>query len=73
MRYKEIVMIYIINLVIMIFLLGDYAATRTSLIGALKHNLDLSVRDLAKDKAEDLRRYFHCWWSKPLAAYLPYR
>ncbi|CAH1799149.1 unnamed protein product [Owenia fusiformis] len=51
---------------------GDYSPTPTSVIGALRHNFDLNVRDLAKNKAEDLRRHFHCWWSHPLPEALPY-
>ncbi|XP_077977077.1 uncharacterized protein LOC144432686 [Glandiceps talaboti] len=52
---------------------GDYCATPTSLIGALLRNLNLSVRDLARDKAEDLRRLYNCWWSRPLPKEYPFR
>ncbi|XP_071958716.1 uncharacterized protein [Antedon mediterranea] len=52
---------------------GDYLATPTSVIGALKRNLNLNVRELAKNKAEDLRNLYSCWWSHPLPDHLPYR
>jgi len=45
---------------------GDYSPTPTSVVGALKRDLNISVRDLSKDKEEDHRRLFSCWWSKPL-------
>ena len=45
---------------------GDYTPTPSSVIGALYKNLGISVRNLANDKEEDLRRNFFCWWSKPL-------
>lgn len=48
------------------YFLGDYAPTSTSLIGALRRKFSLNVGQLAADKEEDLRRLFHCWWSKPL-------
>lgn len=47
-------------------LLGDYSPTPSSVIGALKRELNISVRNLSKDKEEDHRRLFSCWWSKPL-------
>ena len=47
-------------------LVGDYSPTPRSVIGALQRDLGISVRNLAKDKEEDLRRLFSCWWSKPL-------
>lgn len=50
----------------LMFILGDYSPTPTSLIGALAINLGISVRNLSKDKEEDLRRQYFCWWSKPL-------
>ena len=34
---------------------GDYSPTPSSLIGALAINLGISVRNLSKDKEEDLR------------------
>ncbi|XP_065058675.1 uncharacterized protein LOC135686383 isoform X2 [Rhopilema esculentum] len=46
---------------------GDYSPTPTSVIGALQRDLKISVRNLSKDKEEDHRRLFSCWWSKPLA------
>ncbi|XP_013414543.1 uncharacterized protein LOC106176622, partial [Lingula anatina] len=52
---------------------GDYIPCQRSLIGALKRNLDISVKHLARDKEEDLRANFHCWWSKLLPSHLPYR
>nr|XP_054763994.1 uncharacterized protein LOC129270701 isoform X1 [Lytechinus pictus] len=52
---------------------NDYAATPTSVIGALKRTLDISVRNLARDKEEDLRKLYSCWWSKPLPDKLPYK
>lgn len=50
----------------LIFILGDYSPTPSSLIGALAINLGISVRNLSKDKEEDLRRQYFCWWSRPL-------
>lgn len=50
----------------LMFILGDYSPTPTSLIGALAINLGIHVRTLSKDKEEDLRRQYFCWWSKPL-------
>ncbi|XP_077868252.1 uncharacterized protein LOC100375438 [Saccoglossus kowalevskii] len=52
---------------------GDYAATPTSLIGAFQKNLGLSVRELSRDKEEDLRRLYCCWWSRPLPQRYPFR
>ncbi|XP_074651161.1 uncharacterized protein LOC141905942 [Tubulanus polymorphus] len=52
---------------------GDYCATPTSVIGALKRSFGINVRDLARDKAEDLRRNFNCWFSHPLPDGLPYK
>ncbi|XP_070564317.1 uncharacterized protein [Ptychodera flava] len=51
---------------------GDYSPTPLSLIGALDNHLKLSVEDLAKDKEEDLRKLYSCWWSKPLPAKYSY-
>ncbi|XP_071813337.1 uncharacterized protein [Apostichopus japonicus] len=51
----------------------DYTPTSTSLIGALQRNLSLSVRNLARDKEEDLRQLYSCWWSKPLPENIPYK
>ena len=53
--------------------LGDYTATSTSLIGALWYKLDISVRELAMNKDEDLRQHFHCWWSKELPKGKPFK
>ena len=46
--------------------------TPTSVIGALLRDLNLNVKQLARDKEEDLRKLFSCWWSKPLSSKLPY-
>ncbi|XP_038064139.1 uncharacterized protein LOC119734684 [Patiria miniata] len=51
---------------------GDYAPTPTSVIGALLRNLKIHVRELSRDKEEDLRKLYHCWWSKPLPDDKPY-
>uniref|UniRef100_A0A1I8IEA3 VLIG-type G domain-containing protein n=1 Tax=Macrostomum lignano TaxID=282301 RepID=A0A1I8IEA3_9PLAT len=52
---------------------ADYSAVPSTLIGALKRQFNLSVRDLAREKAEDLRKNFNCWISKPLPSDLPYK
>ncbi|XP_076463846.1 uncharacterized protein LOC143295997 [Babylonia areolata] len=52
---------------------GDYAPVPGTLIGALRRNLDLSVVELAKNKASDLRKAFNCWVSHPLPPHIPYR
>jgi len=51
---------------------GDYTPTRTSVIGALKRDLEISIRELAMNKEEDLRKLCSCWWSKKLDAKLPF-
>ncbi|XP_071792783.1 uncharacterized protein [Asterias amurensis] len=51
----------------------DYTPSQTSVIGALLRNLKINVRDLARDKEEDLRQLYHCWWSKPLPEDKPYQ
>lgn len=51
---------------------GDYAPIEGTVIGALRH-IGLGVYELSRNKAEDLRRQFHCWWSQPLPDILPYR
>ena len=53
--------------------IDDYIPTRTSVIGALKRELDIRVREMARHKAEDLRQNFYCWWSHPLPPNKPYR
>ncbi len=40
--------------------------TPWSVIGALQRDLGIVVGDLARDKEEDLRNIFSCWWSKEL-------
>lgn len=52
---------------------GDYSPSRTSLIGQLHGKLGVSVRNLAKDKEEDLRSLYSCWWSKPLSDNLSFK
>lgn len=51
---------------------GDYSPTPTSLIGQLQKQLGVSVRNLSKDKEEDLRKQYFCWWSKPLPEHLSF-
>ncbi|XP_022091421.1 uncharacterized protein LOC110979700 [Acanthaster planci] len=51
---------------------GDYSPTPTSVIGALLRNLEINVQTLARDKEEDLRKLYSCWWSRPLPADKPY-
>ncbi|XP_038064143.1 uncharacterized protein LOC119734686 [Patiria miniata] len=50
-----------------------YTPLSDTLVGALHEKLKLSVKLLARDKAEDLRHAYMCWWSKPLPDHLPYR
>ncbi|XP_072040435.1 uncharacterized protein [Amphiura filiformis] len=52
---------------------GDYTPTASSVIGALKRSLGLNVRDLARNKEEDLRNLYSCWWSHPLPDKMPYK
>ncbi len=47
--------------------LGSYQPTPRTVLHALKNDLGISVKELAQDKEEDLRRLFSCWWSKPLS------
>jgi hypothetical protein len=44
---------------------NDYVPTRKSLIGALDR-AGISVAQLANDKAEDLRKEYGCWLSRPV-------
>eukprot|EP00794_Sanderia_malayensis_P007284 gene7284-8097_t len=52
---------------------NNYQETPYSVIGALKRDLGLVMGDLAKDKEEDLRNIFSCWWSKELPSQYSYR
>ena len=56
-----------------ILIKGDYSPTPSSLIGQLWKKLGISVQALAKDKEEDLRTLYSCWWSKPLPKHLSFR
>ncbi len=49
---------------------NNYNATPSSVVGAL-NNRGISVKRVAKDKAEDLRSKFFCWYSKPMIEVLP--
>jgi len=51
----------------------NYSPAKGTLIGSLYEQFSLSVSSLARDKAEDYREKFNCWWSKKLPTYLPYR
>ena len=57
----------------LVFQTGDYTPTEASVIGALLRELSISVRELARNKEEDLRKYWSCWWSKPLPGNKPYK
>ena len=52
---------------------GSYTPVPGTMIGAMLEKCNLRVSDLAEDKAEDLRKHFYCWWSKPLPDHLPFR
>jgi hypothetical protein len=54
-------------------IIGDYSPTPSSLIGQLNIQLGVNVRKLSKDKEEDLRRRYFCWWSKPLPEHLSFK
>ena len=55
------------------YITGDYSPTQSSLVGQLQIKLGVSVKQLAKDKEEDLRKLYSCWWSKPLSEHLSFR
>lgn len=55
-----------------IFLTDDYVPTPSSLIGQLYNRLNIDIRVLAKEKEEDLRSLYSCWWSKPLPDHLSF-
>jgi TIR domain len=50
---------------------GNYYPSPVSMIGALLHKQGISVADLARDKAVDLRDYFSCWLSRDLTGAYP--
>ena len=50
---------------------GQLRPDPISLIGALHRNKNISVADLAQDKAVDLRDYFSCWLSQDLTGQHP--
>ena len=56
----------------MFILSDDYVPTPPSMIGQLLRRLNIDVRALAKDKEEDLRNIYSCWWSKPLPDHLSF-
>ncbi|XP_033734725.1 uncharacterized protein LOC117323550 [Pecten maximus] len=62
-----------VNLIMVSAFPGDYSPLRGTVIGALKSELGMSVRDLSRAMELDLRRQFHCWLSRPLEGHLPYK
>ncbi|BFZ05756.1 hypothetical protein BsWGS_08795 [Bradybaena similaris] len=52
---------------------GSYIASKSTLIGSLKVNLGINVRELARQKELDLWKNFSCWVSTPLPAAVPFR
>jgi hypothetical protein len=54
-----------VDVLIVSALPNDYIPTPDSLIGAL-HRKGISVKELAQDKAADLRQVFSCWMSKEI-------
>ncbi|XP_061166247.1 uncharacterized protein LOC133175136 [Saccostrea echinata] len=61
-----------VDIVMVSAFIGDYTPVHRSLIGALEHNLGISVRKLSKHKDMDLRVHYSCWISKPLPPGLPF-
>lgn len=49
--------------------MNDYIPTKTSLIGAIKRNLNLDISQLAKNPLIDLRNKYNIWLSKDLQGY----
>lgn len=54
-------------------ILGSYPERGSTLMAALKENLNVSVRELFRNNAEDLRKDFSCWISQPLPKHLPFK
>ena len=54
-------------------IVDSYSETPWSVIGALRRELGISVSELARDKEEDLRQIFSCWWSKELPQGVSFR
>ncbi|CAG5131449.1 unnamed protein product, partial [Candidula unifasciata] len=52
---------------------GDYQPAKSTLIGSLKWNLGINVKDLARNKWLDLRKNFSCWVSAALPDSVPFR
>ena len=67
--------IYMENLFLIkhMYIVGDYAPVHGTVIGALYHEMGLSVNNLARTKKEDLRKRFNCWISQSVTEAFPYR
>ncbi|XP_061168895.1 uncharacterized protein LOC133178163 [Saccostrea echinata] len=61
-----------VDIVMVSAFIGDYSPVHRTLIGALHHNLGISVRLLSREKDMDLRVHYSCWLSKPLPPGLPF-